>query len=194
MTPRRFKTLQRINTPGHARELTFSTANRTPLLATPAIAELFLNQFRVAADRHAFALTAFVVMPDHVHLLGTSGNADHANAAPVSAFLASVKRSTSYRVKQWLTATDPDRADAMMHNERSGKRVFRFWQPGGGYDRNLTEPDSVQASIDYIHHNPVRAGLTDTAQAYEWSSARQWADAGCRLPEWMPKITRGTFH
>ena len=28
--------------------------------------------------------------------------------------------------------------------------------------------------VNYIHQNPVRAGLTECAQDYRWSSARIW--------------------
>jgi hypothetical protein len=34
---------------------------------------------------------------------------------------------------------------------------YRFWQAGGGWDENITEPTRVQEVIDYIHFNPVGA-------------------------------------
>jgi hypothetical protein len=34
-----------------------------------------------------------------------------------------------------------------------------LWQPGGGFDRNVRDADEFAKTIDYIHHNPVRAGL-----------------------------------
>jgi hypothetical protein len=39
------------------------------------------------------------------------------------------------------------------------KKVFRFWQAGGGFDRNLWNPKAIHSSIKYIEENPVRAGL-----------------------------------
>ena len=35
-------------------------------------------------------------------------------------------------------------------------------ESGGGYDRNVTEPKTLTATIDYIHMNPVRAGKVET--------------------------------
>ena len=59
---------------------------------------------------------------------------------------------------------------------REGTRVRRrFWQPGGGYDRNITSMATLRAIIDYIHANPVRRGLVATAEDWEWSSARWYA-------------------
>ena len=54
-----------------------------------------------------------------------------------------------------------------------GKRTERlFWQSGGGYDRNIIEPGTLQATVDYIHKNPVRRGLVNKAVDWSWSSAR----------------------
>jgi putative transposase len=59
---------------------------------------------------------------------------------------------------------------------REGPRVRRrFWQPGGGYDRNITSIEALRAMIDYIHANPVRRGLVARAEDWEWSSARWYA-------------------
>jgi prepilin-type processing-associated H-X9-DG protein len=51
----------------------------------------------------------------------------------------------------------------------------RFWQPGGGYDRNITSSAVLRAVIDYLHANPVRRGLVARAEDWEWSSARWYA-------------------
>jgi putative transposase len=59
---------------------------------------------------------------------------------------------------------------------REGPRLRRhFWQPGGGYDRNITSTEALRAMIDYIHANPVRRGLVARAEEWEWSSARWYA-------------------
>jgi putative transposase len=51
----------------------------------------------------------------------------------------------------------------------------RFWQPGGGYDRNITSSETLLAMIEYIHANPVRRGLVARMEDWEWSSARWYA-------------------
>ena len=52
----------------------------------------------------------------------------------------------------------------------NGKRCIRFWQRGGGYDRNLWEPRYIWEMIDYIHANPVRRGLCAVPEQWPWSS------------------------
>ncbi len=92
----------------------------------------------------------------------------------MSAFLQAVKvpvarkaiRHLKDHASDWLTRlTVPE-----------GRRVrHRFWQPGGGYDRNITSIETLRAMIEYIHANPVRRGLVARAEDWEWSSARWYA-------------------
>jgi putative transposase len=66
------------------------------------------------------------------------------------------------------------------------RTVFRFWQPGGGFDRNIFREKTVPGVIEYIHNNPVRRGLADDSLEWKWSSARFWAghfDAPIRMDE-----------
>jgi hypothetical protein len=59
---------------------------------------------------------------------------------------------------------------------REGSRVrHRFWQPGGGYDRNIAGGSTLRHVMDYIHANPVRRGLVERPEDWEWSSARWYA-------------------
>ena len=66
--------------------------------------------------------------------------------------------------------------------------VFRYWQEGPGYDRNLTSPEAVNGSIEYIHLNPVRRGLISDPHEWRWSSCRFYAtDGQCQDPA-LPKV------
>ena len=51
----------------------------------------------------------------------------------------------------------------------------RFWQRGGGYDRNIHTENELEEKIVYIHENPVRRGLVLQATDWRWSSARWYA-------------------
>jgi putative transposase len=57
----------------------------------------------------------------------------------------------------------------------NGEVHYRFWQRGGGYDRNVIESATVHQMIEYIHANPVRRGLVEQATDWLWSSARFYA-------------------
>ena len=59
----------------------------------------------------------------------------------------------------------------MVDQQPNGKRSLRFWQRGGGFDRNLWSARHIWETIDYIHANPVRRGLCDSDCDWHFSSA-----------------------
>ena len=115
-------------------------------------------------------LVAFVFMPEHVHLL-TYFQDDQPN---LSLYLARIKQPFSKQVRIELEEHEPDQLKSMMVQERPGKTCFRFWQPGAGFDRNIFSKDALEASLNYIHENPVKRGLCERATDWNWSSARYY--------------------
>jgi putative transposase len=164
------KRVRHIDDPGHVRELTFSCYRRWPLLTIDLWRQLLSESIDRATGRHRYQLSAFVFMPDHVHLVvfpisGASG---------IDALLLAIKRPFSYRVKQLLQQSRDELLERLTIRQRPGVSSFRFWQEGPGYDRNLTEPKTVVAAIEYVHQNPVRRGLVKHAVDWRWSSARYY--------------------
>ncbi|MBY0588370.1 hypothetical protein K2X85_14440 [bacterium] len=113
-------------------------------------------------------LVAFVFMPEHVHLLIRPLD----DLPNLGRYLAMVKRATSGSLRERLTRDDSQLLESLLIQERPGKVCFRFWQEGAGYDRNLSTADAIQASIEYIHGNPVKRGLCQRMIDWKWSSAR----------------------
>jgi len=85
----------------------------------------------------------------------------------IGKFLHRLKRPFAERViRRWRELNAPI-LDRIKH-----KSGFRFWQTGGGYDRNIYSGNELIEKANYIHENPVRRGLAKTSNDYEWSSAR----------------------
>jgi putative transposase len=164
------KRRRRYNEAGQPRELTFSCYRRIPFFSRERTCEWFRQALEKARAKFGFQLWAYVLMPDHVHLLVNPADA----AAEVSRFLQGLKEPVARQAIAYLKAHAPQWLDRLTVHE--GQRVrHRFWQPGGGYDRNITSIEALRAMIEYIHANPVRRGLVARAEDWEWSSARWYA-------------------
>lgn len=183
------KKVRHFDLPNHAHELTFSTYRRLPLMLEPGVPEIVLASIARIAERQLADTLAFVLMPEHLHLLLVP-TVSNGTPTPVASILSAIKRPSSFRIKQLLVTSQPMLCDDLTVRERPGKTAFRFWQEGGGYDRNFTSGDSVRASIEYIHMNPVRRGLCMRPSDWPWSSWRQWHEEMIEVPEWMPRIDR----
>ncbi|MFN8708242.1 MAG: REP-associated tyrosine transposase [Planctomyces sp.] len=162
------KTLRRFETVRHLHELTFSCYRRLPLLTNDGWRLILSQSVDRACQEEAFTLVAFVFMPEHVHLLVLP----QTDNSRVSRLLARIKQPASKRIRQILEANESLLLQKLTVQERPGKRCFRFWQEGAGFDRNLFSPEAISASIDYIHMNPVRRKLCRAAVDFQWSSAR----------------------
>jgi len=122
-------------------------------LRQPAIADMIVEaiQYNANALGH-YLLHAFVVMPNHVHLLATP-------VVPLSKLTKSLKGITSRRANAMLALTGRP-----------------FWQEES-YDHLVRHTPEFEKIRNYIEENPVRAGLAGEASCYRWSSAG-WATGG----------------
>src|SRR5947209_4669551 len=63
------KKVRSYNEPGHAHELTFSCFRRLPLLNRDRCRRWFLAALESGRQRRHLALWAYVIMPEHVHVI-----------------------------------------------------------------------------------------------------------------------------
>ena len=147
-----------------ARSLTFSCYERLPFLNKDRTRQWMVRAIRLARREHPIHLWAYVIMPEHVHLLVWP----HDATFKIEHLLTTVKQSVSKCALVWLRKNDPAYLTRLQGS-------FHFWQAGPGYDRNLYSPRYSWTDIDYIHDNPVRRGLVERQIDWPWSSARAYA-------------------
>ena len=157
-----------FNIPGHAHELTFSCYQNRKFLLDERTCRFLADAVDLAPKKHCLKIWAYVFMPDHVHLLIYPEHDDYS----ISAILLTIKQSAARRVLIHARRHHPERLERFATRQKS--RKYRFWQDGGGYDRNIKSRDSLLKSIDYIHNNPVRKGLAKTRAEWIWSSFSDW--------------------
>lgn len=164
------KLRKRIDEPGHARELTFSCYKRFKFLDRDRTRQWFVDELADARNTFPFDLWAYVIMPEHVHLLVYPRQA----SGKVGIVAGKIKEQVARKAIKYLEENAPEWLERISVQE--GNRLRRrFWQPGGGYDRNVVELSTVQKMINYIHMNPVRRGLVSRPEDWLWSSAGWYA-------------------
>ncbi len=105
-------------------------------------------------------------MPEHVHLIVFPRREQY----DISVILKAIKQPVGLKAIRYLDACAPEVLDKITV-KRGQRQERRFWQPGGGFDRNIFEPKTLFTMIEYIHANPVRRGLVERAEDWKWSSA-----------------------
>lgn len=191
--------MKRREREGDWRYLTCSCADRLPLFEVDWVKRVFLECLAECRERTGFQLAAWVIMPEHVHLLLRPDLPKW----PVSRVLWWLKRESSRRILgRWSELRAP-----ILHlvTEPNGRR--RFWLPGGGYDRNIFSGDEFEEKVNYIHRNPIRRGLVEHAHEWPWSSRMacaldmdlltprevlepKWAARAALEAEWRERVMR----
>jgi REP element-mobilizing transposase RayT len=141
---RNFKRFDVPNTPYF---VTTATLDRRPLFASPRLAQIVVDNIDFYERRGDYELLAFVVMPDHVHLLLTP------QRGSISDVLRNLKSFIAKQVQ-----------DARRENGPIWQQSF--------HDRVVRCEDDVHRFAEYIHYNPVEAGLVAEPEDFVFSSAR----------------------
>jgi len=163
------KTCKRLNIEYHAHYLTFSCFQRRPFLSGKQSPHWLADAIRDAKQKTPFDLWAYVFMPTHAHLLLFP----HVGLE-VSDILWWVKKPVTDKAIVWVREHKPAFLERMAHRQPNGKCSHRFWQRGGGYDRNIRSAEEAHEKRRYIHNNPVVKGLCQNPEDWPWSSCRTW--------------------
>jgi putative transposase len=140
-------------------------------------------------DAQRYTLVAWVVMPNHVHVLFQP-----LNNWSVAKIVASWKKFTARKISDYLrnprTANLRIGGSQNIANREIGDPGGANWEigdPGGAnreigdpgptwhreyWDRYIRDECHFLQAIDYIHQNPVKAGLVEHAADWPWSSLR----------------------
>jgi len=121
------------------------------ILRDPAIASM-VQKSLLTFDALRYRLLAWVVMPNHVHVLFQP-----IDGWTVAKIVASWKKFTARQIFD----------DRRNRGEASDASVWHreYW------DRFIRDHTHLLQAIEYIHNNPVKAALVKTPESWPWSSA-----------------------
>ena len=112
-------------------------------------------------------------MPDHVHLLLWWDSEENPTLG-ISNIMSRIKTMTSKRAKRYLFYDSGiEYVDKLADVGQPTQGSFRLWQPGF-YDFNIFSEEKLLEKLDYIHSNPVRAGVVLSPGDYKWSSYEEY--------------------
>ena len=138
--------LNRYQLNGDLHFITFSCFQLKPYLASPQARSRFEDSLELMRTRYEFCVMGYVVMPEHVHMLLSEPAHD-----PLFKAIHALKLSVSKLSRQ-----------------------HPFWQ-ARYYDFNVFTARKHVEKLRYIHRNPVRRGLVQRPEDWQWSSFTHYA-------------------
>ena len=146
------------------------TYGRLPIFRQPSFIIPIVDSLNYYRYQHRCKLVGFVIMLNHIHLiLWRQGE------TKISEFMRDFKRFTSGRISRQAFLEEQN--DWVRAFEQAGQDTSRaeskVWQDGFWEEIIFTDEILLQ-KLDYIHMNPVRAGVVDEPQNYPYSSYRNY--------------------
>lgn len=142
--------------------------NRLPIFRTDKLKQVLCDAFDEVRARHEILILAYVLMPDHVHAL-VYGEKRMEDA------LRLLNGVSARRVIQFLKDGGFESSLFKLRGAvRERNHKHSVWQHHSD-SLEIFGEDTFRQKVEYIHMNPVRAGLVGDPLEYGFSSARLWA-------------------
>lgn len=152
--------------------LTSVTHNRLPIFQKDEMKRIVADAFDEAGRSAGIMIFAYVIMPDHTHLLTD-------NAREINEVLRYLNGISAKRIIDPLKSNGFESSLAKLRiQEREKKHKHSVYEHHPNALR-ITGEDAFMQKVNYIHLNPVRAGLVEHPDDYLYSSSRWWH--GCAL-------------
>ena len=139
--------------------VTSRTWQSRSLFINGEICNMFLESLLEYRHQGHYSLHAFVLMPEHFHLLITP-----AENVALERAMQFIKGGSAHRIRDERKLTSP------------------VWQRGFS-DHRIRDYGDYEAHVRYIEQNPVKRSLVGSPIDYEWSSARSTGAALDDLPQ-----------
>ncbi len=156
--------------PGGTFFFTVVTYHRYPFFNSGPARTLLGEAFRSAQERYPFTLNAICLLPDHLHCIWTLPDNENDN----SIRWRTIKSYFTQRYKGGFHANTEISASRKLRRE-SGIWQRRFWE------HIIFDDLDYERHINYIHYNPVKHGLVEDVESWQWSSFHRYVKLG-----WYP--------
>ena len=154
--------------------LTFQVVEWVDIFTRLAIKDIFVEYLGYCQQNKGLVLFAWVLMSNHAHLLAQSKTGD------MSGLIRDFKRHTSKAITEYTQNEIESRREWMLNifSEAASKtnrnKYYQIWTHENHCVQVYTDK-FVREKLEYIHNNPVRAGIIEFPEHYLYSSAKNYA-------------------
>ena len=152
-------------TPGPLHFVTVATNKRILLFHSQHLCREFFTALTEIKSHFSFELYAYVLLPDHFHLVLRPGDGN------ISRLLQKINSLAARRIVERLKAMRSHKTLTSLKKATPGRREHRHQVFQQSFrDLLLESPWMVKQKIDYIHKNPINERLAKNVADYPWSS------------------------
>ncbi len=174
--------LPRFHIEGHIYYITTVVYKRLPIFTRPNFIIPLYDSLNFYRYNQAFKLLGYVIMPDHIHLIiwpcGKSTISDIMRDYKTFTSKRIIRQAKVEGIGEWVAAF-------RQAGQETGRSTNKVWQDSY-WDVNIYTERFLRQKLNYVHRNPVRAGLVEQPKDYVYSSFRNYA----LDEEWLIEIDK----
>ena len=155
--------------------MTFTVCGWIDLFSRKEYRDILMDSFRFCQEKKGLELNAFVIMSNHLHLIARAKE-----GFMLSDFVRDFKKFTHKEMLPIIESDKESRRLWMLHqfkfyaSRHSRNENFQIWT-NGCHPEECYSDDFTKVKLNYIHENPVRAGIVRKPEDYVYSSAANYA-------------------
>jgi REP element-mobilizing transposase RayT len=133
--------------------------------------DILIDQLKRWQVHFQFAILGYVIMPSHFHWIVKV----EPGRGTISDIMRKIKAHAAWAIMDKLERDGNEEFRALFENAGKGfeDQRRRFWMKRFD-DQVIRNQRMFMAKLQYIHDNPVKAGLVERAEQYKYSSARNY--------------------
>lgn len=155
--------------------ITFAVIEWVDVFTRKQYADIVVESLKYCQDKKGLIVYAWCLMSNHIHLIVAAKNAN------LSDVLRDFKKFTSKQILDTIIENKQEsRRNWMLWlfksagAKNSNNKEYQFWRQNN-QPKELVTNEFMQQKLDYIHNNPVEAGIVENPKDYLYSSARNYA-------------------
>ena len=155
--------------------VTFTVVDWVDVFTRKRYKDIIVESFRYCQQEKGMVLYGYVIMGNHIHAIMQSEKED------LSGLIRDFKKHTAKRILESIENEPESRREWMLERfkiaaKKHGRNnKYQFWKYGNHPEEVYSEK-FLWSKLDYIHMNPVRAGLVVRASEYVHSSATNYVN------------------
>lgn len=168
----------RSKIPGATYFFTVNLANRSHGILIKKI-NILRNAIQITKTRYPFKINAYVILPDHIHLMMTLPEDDR----NFSIRWSMIKSCFSQKISPYETISA----------SRKKKRERAIWQRRF-WEHLIRDEKDYEQHVNYIHFNPVRHGYVNKPSHWKYSSIHHYILEKVIPEDWTWHCPAGSDH
>ena len=156
--------------------LTLTIVGWVDLFSRKECRDIIIESFKYCQVNKGLIINAYVIMSSHIHMVVAAD----AESAGLSSIIRDMKKYTTKGLLKWIKESNRESRKEWLEvifkyhaKYNSNNKEYQLWKQGNN-PKICLHPRFTAQKINYIHNNPVVAGIVSNPADYVYSSAKNY--------------------